>query len=243
MLDCISVNNMRVSDQLTIEKYVPSRTLMYRAAMGVYLAVRWLGSIAVAVGSGNNGGDGYALACILKQNGIDCRIVTLSDKRSDDGFFFAAKAAALGVPMVPYGPGSFAGSDMIVDCLLGTGFQGTVRQSYADAIREINDSGAYVVSVDINSGMNGDTGRAVTAVSSDLTVTIGYVKNGLITPEAGARIKRLVCVDIGIILDREENKICSESEWDLQTMDRENCFLCPAHLDMHLIDASHYQFE
>ena len=88
-LDCVSVANMRESDRKTIENYVPSLTLMYRAAMGVYLAADWHGVIAIAVGSGNNGGDGFALAYILKSNGIDSRVVTLSDKLSPDSSHFA----------------------------------------------------------------------------------------------------------------------------------------------------------
>ena len=241
MLDCISVSNMRRSDAMTIEKYVPSRTLMYRAAMGVYLAVPWHGAITIAVGSGNNGGDGYALAYILKRSGIDSRIVMLSEKRSDDGWYFAERATSLGVKIVPFTPGCFKGSDIIVDCLLGTGFQGAVRRNYAEAIREINESGAFVVSVDINSGMDGDTGLAVTAVQSDLTVTIGYVKNGLITPDAGKWIRRLVCADIGIVLDREENKVCSESEWNDSFADRENYFLAPSYLEMNTVDATSFE--
>ena len=126
MLDCISVSNMRQSDALTIEKYVPGRTLMYRAAMGVFLAVSWRGRITIAVGSGNNGGDGYALAYILKRHGFDSSIVTLSEKRSEDGAYFAEKAASLGVKSYPFTHGCFKGSDIIVDCLLGTGCKGAV---------------------------------------------------------------------------------------------------------------------
>ena len=65
---------------------------------------------------------------------------------------------------------------------------------------KINKSSAFVISVDINSGMNGDTGDAVTAVSSDLTVSIGYFKKGLFTEEASKYIKEKVNVDIGIVL-------------------------------------------
>ena len=101
-IDCISVENMRESDRLTIERYVTGRTLMYRAALGVYRAVSWHGDIAIAVGGGNNGGDGYALACILANENIPCRIVTLSEKLTDDSTFFAEKANALGVPKETY---------------------------------------------------------------------------------------------------------------------------------------------
>jgi NAD(P)H-hydrate epimerase len=94
-----------------------------------------------------------------------------------------------------------------VDCLLGTGFQGTLKEPYRSAVNEINGSGSYVISVDINSGMNGDTGFCELAVKSHLTVTIGYVKTGLISENAGKYMDRLVCADIGIILSKEEGKI------------------------------------
>ena len=231
MLPCISVANMRQSDAHTIAHRVPSMVLMHRAAIGVYLSVEWRGDVAIAVGSGNNGGDGYALGCILARHGIPCRIVMLTDKRSDDGAYYAAEAESLGVPMASYAPGAFTGSDVIVDCLLGTGFQGQVRPAYAAAIEEINNAGAYVVSVDINSGMDGDTGAAAVAVRSDLTVTIGFVKRGLVAPEAGQYVKRLVCVDIGIDLDREEWQLCAPGET------AENAIHCPPWLDREVVDA------
>ena len=53
---------MRESDAYTIAKFVPSKTLMYRAAMGVYQAAQWKGPVGILTGGGNNGGDGYALA-------------------------------------------------------------------------------------------------------------------------------------------------------------------------------------
>ena len=213
-LNCISVENMRESDRLTIERYVPGLTLMYRAALGVYRAVEWRGDIAVAVGGGNNGGDGYALACILTQEDRPCRIVKLSDKLTEDSGHFAERAKALGVPIEPYTPGVFAGADIIVDCLLGTGFQGSLREPFLSAVNEINESGAQVVSVDINSGMNGDTGEAQTAVKSDVTVTIGYIKRGLVTENAASYMKKLVVADIGIVLAKEEDRICPADEYE-----------------------------
>lgn len=233
-LDCVSVANMRESDRKTIERFVPSLTLMYRAAMGVYRAADWRGEIAIAVGSGNNGGDGFALACILRGNGVPCRVVTLSERLSPDSAHFAEKARALGVIVAPYREGAFAGCDMVADCLLGTGFHGVPREPYAAAIREMNGCGATVVSVDINSGMNGDTGEAELAVRSDLTVTIGFVKRGLIVPEAGAYMKRLVAADIGIVLDREEWKLVPERHEDCAA--RADVLPCPAWLEPRVID-------
>lgn len=213
MIDCISVENMRKSDAYTIEQFVPSLELMYRAAEGVFRHVEWCGRIAILAGSGNNGGDGYALACILKEQGYDCSVFTLGSRLTDDSLHYSQIARAMGVTIQPYDFSSLSGWDIVVDCLLGTGFKGPVRDDYRRAIEQINASGAFVVSVDINSGMNGDTGMAELAVNSDLTVTIGFMKNGLITESAGAYMKKLVCADIGIVLANKENYICSVMEW------------------------------
>ena len=75
-INCVSVSNMRESDRKTIERHVPGLTLMYRAAMGVFLSADWNGKTVIAAGSGNNGGDGFALSCILKEHGFDCRVAT-----------------------------------------------------------------------------------------------------------------------------------------------------------------------
>ena len=87
MEEIISVEKMRLSDAYTIEHFVPSKELMFRAAKGVYDSFsNWNNKkIAIIVGGGNNGGDGYALAGILKNNGIDSVIYKVSDKMSDDG--------------------------------------------------------------------------------------------------------------------------------------------------------------
>lgn len=229
MMDCISVENMRLSDEYTIADFVPSLELMHRAAYGVYLSHIWSGPVAIAAGSGNNGGDGYALACILAEKGIPCAVFSLGRKLSYDSAHYAQKAKALGVPVQPFAPGCLAGFTEVVDCLLGTGFQGAVREDYRQAIEDINASGAFVLSVDINSGMNGDSGLAETAVRSDLTVTIGYVKRGLVTENAGFYMKKLVCADIGITLLKKEGTI-SESP-------REGCILRPGWLSMEVIRA------
>ena len=232
MLDCISVENMRRSDALTIERYVPSLELMGRAARGVYLACRWKGPVAIVAGSGNNGGDGFALACILQENDIDCTVFTLSHRLSADSAFYAQKARDMGVKIIPFTAHCLQDFSTVVDCLLGTGFQGDLRESYRAAIEAINESRAFVVSVDINSGMNGDTGEGSLIVRSHLTVTIGYVKRGLLTEQAGRHMERLVCADIGILLEKEEWKICKQGEHLA-----EDCLPCPPWLAMQVIDA------
>ena len=230
MIDCISVENMRQSDSYTIANLVPSLELMNRAALGVFQSVSWSDPVAIVAGSGNNGGDGYALACILKEHNISCTVFSVSTRLSEDSSYYCNKVRELGVTIHPFREGCLEGYSMVVDCLLGTGFQGSVRKNYRMAIEEINKSGTYVISVDINSGMNGDTGDADLAVCSDLTVTIGFVKTGLISENAGRYMKKLVCVDIGIVLVKEEFKICSEEEAELPVS-----VPCPPWLDMNIL--------
>ena len=199
----VSVEQMRKSDEYTIRNFVPGRELMYRAAEGVFKAYdNWVGkNIAIVAGSGNNGGDGYALAGILKKNGYGSTIIKVSEKMSDDGRYYHDIAKDLGVSIELFSEDTdLTAYDVIVDCILGTGFSGEVRGNAGAAIKAINNSGAYVISVDINSGMNGDTGEAVLAVRSDLTVSIGFIKAGLVSENAAKYIKKLVNADIGIIL-------------------------------------------
>lgn len=223
MIKCVSVSNMRDSDAYTITNYVPGLELMHRAAFGIFKSFDWKGPVAIVVGSGNNGGDGFALACILQEQGIPCTVFTVTSRLSEDSAYYAEKAKLAGVPIFTFTEGCLIGYQAVVDCLLGTGFSGSLRENYRTAIEAINNSGAFVISVDINSGMNGDSGSCENAVQSDLTVTIGYVKNGLITENAGRYMKRLVCADIGIVLVREEGIITAET--------------CPPWLDMNIISA------
>ena len=202
----ISVEMMRKSDAYTIANFVPSKELMYRAANGVYESYKeWTGKrIAIVVGGGNNGGDGYALAGILAKNRIKSTVIRVSEKMSEDGKYYCDIAEELSVEIVSFSDDTdLKEYDVIVDCILGTGFTGEVRGTAREAIEAINESDAYVISVDINSGMNGDTGEASLAVRSDLTVSIGYLKTGLVTEAAKEYIGKLVNVDIGIVLAEE----------------------------------------
>lgn len=198
----ISVKRMRDSDRYTIENFTDSKTLMYRAAMGIYNAVKWENKkIAVVTGAGNNGGDGYALACILRDNGLCASLFRASERFSDDGKYYYDLAISKGACDMPFSSDTdLSKYDIVVDCLLGTGFSGEPHGRIAEAIKAINTSNAFVVSADINSGIDGDTGEAVLAVKSDLSVSIGFYKKGMFLGNAPSLIGDLVNVDIGIVL-------------------------------------------
>lgn len=198
----VSVEQMRKSDEYTIKHHTDSKTLMYRAAKGIYESYEWNDKkIAIVCGSGNNGGDGYALACILAGEDICADIFRVSEKFSDDGRHYHDIATQKNVKSYMFDSATdFSDYDVIVDCILGTGFTGEPRGSVADAIRKINSSDSYVICADINSGLNGDTGKAALAVKSDLTVSIGYLKNGMFKNDAPSLIGKLTNADIGIVL-------------------------------------------
>ena len=206
----LSVVEMRAADAYTIAHFTPGRELMRRAAQGVYRAADWRGRVAILAGGGNNGGDGYALAGILAGNGLLPDVFAVSEKLSEDGRFYREEALAYGVRILPFTEETtLAGYDMLVDCILGTGFHGEVRGPARTAILRINEAkekGVFVVAVDINSGMNGDTGEAELAVRSDLTVSIGFYKTGLLTPAAARHIGKLTNADIGIVLPEGTEK-------------------------------------
>ncbi|MBQ8739073.1 MAG: NAD(P)H-hydrate dehydratase [Clostridia bacterium] len=201
MIELVSCDLMRKSDENTIRTKTPSTELMWRAGLGIYNSAKWQGKIGIVCGSGNNAGDGYALALILKENKIACDLILLSEKLSVDAEYYFKKCRDVSINTVKYTPDTpLDGYDMIVDCIFGTGFKGEAQGVYAEAIEKINKSSAFVISADINSGLNGDNGMCKTAIKSDLTVSIGTRKSGHYLAMAKDHIKRLVNVDIGIDL-------------------------------------------
>ena len=92
MKQIVSVDLMRKSDFATTYGGISGKELMQRAAMGVYESVTWQGKIAIVCGSGNNAGDGYALALILNENRIGCDLVLINEnKLSPDGKYYFDK--------------------------------------------------------------------------------------------------------------------------------------------------------
>lgn len=190
---------MRESDAYTIANITPSKTLMYRAGLGIFESVKWRPPVLIAAGKGNNAGDGFVVARLLHDEGIDVEILLLEEKFSEDGKYYYDFCVEYGIPVHIYdGTQDLTRYSTIVDCLLGTGFSGDVREPMKSLIEDINKSGAYIVSADINSGLNGDTGMGTAFVKSDITVSIGEFKYGHFIGLADEAMKEKVNCDIGI---------------------------------------------
>ena len=199
MIRVVSVENMRKSDARTIEGGIPGRELMLRAGRGVFNSAEWKPPVAILCGSGNNAGDGYVIALLLHKARIPCELILLSEKFSEDGAYYFAQCREAGIPVRQWESGMDLSSyGTIADCLFGTGFRGEVQGPAREAIEAVNNSSATVIAVDINSGLNGDSGLGDLCVRSDLTVSIGDFKTGHFLNMAKDVMKQKVNIDIGI---------------------------------------------
>ena len=236
MVDILSVENMRKSDAATIEGGVPGKELMYRAGKAIYEAVEWKAPVGIVCGVGNNAGDGYVLAELLREAGIECTLILLEDRFSEDGRYYFEKCTktdetgnSCKIDIRRFEEfNSFEEFGTLVDCIFGTGFRGEVKGKAKEAIEKINASGAYVVSVDINSGLNGDSGMCGkgdiegTCVKSDITVSIGSFKPGHFLNMAKDVMKQKVNCDIGIRPIQKPYYLIEEKDLKLYFTERPN---------------------
>ena len=185
----------RELDRIAIEEAgMDAFGLMHRAgqvALGALLE-RWpqVRQIRIYAGNGNNGGDGYVVAALARQQGLQVRLWQVGDHSCLAGA--AARAAALAasheVPVAAFSgnetaPDPLSGSQTVtVDALLGTGVNRSLDGDHAAAVRSINGGATPVLALDIPSGLCSDTGKVLgVAVRADVTVTFIAVKRGMLT--------------------------------------------------------------
>lgn len=188
-----TVEQMRDMDARAIAEYgIPDRILMENAGLAVFEVIRRrLGPIAgkrfvVCCGLGNNGGDGLVVARKLHSNGGAVTVVILGDPARYKGASAAnldlVEKASIAVRVKPKNAvlrAELAEAHCVVDALFGTGLTRPVGGAYKEAVECINGAHCPVVSVDIPSGVDGNTGAVWgVAVSADHTVTFGLPKLG-----------------------------------------------------------------
>ncbi|MBW2558628.1 MAG: NAD(P)H-hydrate dehydratase [Deltaproteobacteria bacterium] len=187
-----SVSQMRELDRTAIEKFgIEDKLLMENAGLATFgviqtkLGVRGR-KFTVFCGVGNNGGDGCVVARKLNSNGGDVKVFIVGDPKRFTGsakmnFNIIEKLSIEITEVVDVDSVKtyVLDSDGIVDAIFGTGLARDVEGLYRDVIEMINDSGKPIFSVDIPSGVNGDTGAVMgAAVKADYTVTFGLSKVG-----------------------------------------------------------------
>lgn len=184
---------------------LPGLILMENAARGVaevVLSLRNLapGPIVVACGPGNNGGDGFAVARHLTNEGLPVGVLLVPAPGDyppgSDAAINLEVARAMGIPLVT--EAALTAASLVVDALFGTGLDREVRDPYAGLIRRINETGAPVLAVDIPSGLDADTGEVLgTAVVAQHTATMVAPKTGFARAQGPKHVGRLHVVGIG----------------------------------------------
>src|SRR6186997_3117497 len=182
-----SAAQVRALDAWEIEKRrVPGFTLMTRAAESALkiLTARWPQAkrVAVVCGAGNNGGDGYVLARLARAAGLDAMVLAAAppDRLAGDARRAQEEWLAAGGHAHPFAADALAGSDLIVDALLGTGLKGAPRPESLAVIRAINAARRPVLALDIPSGLDADGGTVhEVAVRAELTMCFVAFKSGL----------------------------------------------------------------
>ena len=198
----------RAFDRRAIDRFgIPGIRLMHRAGRAAFEALsgRWpdAKSLSVVCGAGNNAGDGYVIAGLARDAGMDVDLVQVGDPAKLAGDALEASrfaAARLGVPIERSSRPWRITGDVVVDALLGTGARGAVRPDFADAVAAINASGKPVLAVDVPSGVDADSGglHASEPVRAELTVTFVAAKLGLVTGDAVDFAGEVVFDDLGV---------------------------------------------
>lgn len=198
MQKVLSIGQMREADLYTInELQISSQELMHRAGVAIADEVASIADkiganpIIVVCGTGNNGGDGYVCAEELKSRGYNVLVHAMDGDFSEDCARERAKYTGQYTESLE--------ADLIVDCLFGTGLCRTVSGKYAEVIEKINQSDAYIMSADIPSGINGDSGLIEgCAVKANRVIAIAEYKTGHFLNDGVDHCKFIVKKDIGI---------------------------------------------
>ena len=237
----VTAAEMRQIDQDTIEGIgIPGIVLMETAGSAIVRAIEQhhptCQRIGIFAGKGNNGGDGIVIARQLAHTGRDVHLFLVSPQESFTGeaqtnlqiakrltASFGLQATPKGglqIEEIPMGTGFYgtgtvpttlASCELLIDAILGTGLRGTVRDPIAAIINAINRLPTPVLSVDLPSGLDADTGHPLgTCIQADRTVTIGLPKRGLLMHPGAELAGKLEVVDIGFpvqVVDAQDIKV------------------------------------
>ena len=197
--EILTVAQMAAADQAEIARGTPGAVLMERAGAAVARAVMERHAprrTVVLAGPGNNGGDGYVVARLLKERGWDVRVEALGPPKAPDALAaaerWAGETGALGERI--------GKADLVVDALFGAGLDRPLSAALARLARALERSGESVVAIDTPSGVAGDTGRPLgnSSFRAALTVTFHRRKIAHVLQPGRALCGEVVVADIGL---------------------------------------------
>jgi ADP-dependent NAD(P)H-hydrate dehydratase / NAD(P)H-hydrate epimerase len=212
----LTAAEMQRIDRLTSEQFgVPSLTLMENAGRGVveFLEERFsplaAQKIAILCGRGNNGGDGMVVARLLRDRGLNPRVILFADPKNLKGDAVAnyGRLAVSGVPQVATDAAAWQqlkegikDSTLVVDGLVGTGLSRPLEGLLLEVVRDVNNSfsSAKLVSIDLPSGLAADSGEIIgESLRANASVTFTAPKVAHVFPPACERVGEWVVNPIG----------------------------------------------
>lgn len=195
---------MYEADEAAIAAGVSANELMAAAGAAVAHAIRarWKACpVTVLCGPGNNGGDGFVVARMLKDAGWPVRLALAGDARGLKGSA-AHHAARWDGPVDIWAPGVVDGAGLVVDAVFGAGLSRDVDGSVAEVLRAAVDAGIPICAVDVPSGLDGESGQVRGfAPAAALTVTFFRKKTGHLLLPGRELCGEVVVADIGIPAD------------------------------------------
>ncbi len=202
----LSSSEMKRCDAAIINKMgVPSMVLMERAALSaeeeLHDGTFDLKKVVVVCGSGNNGGDGFAVARLLHLKNIDVTILFVGDEKkcTPETKQQIQIVQNYGIKIYSDLDFNFDGYTTIVDAIFGVGISKPVEGKYAQIIEKMNEADADILSLDIPSGISANTGKVMgIAVKAKKTVTFAYKKVGLVLYPGAEYAGIVKAKDIGI---------------------------------------------
>ena len=195
---------VRELDRIAIEDHqIDGYALMCLAGKSAYklMRTRWPTArrIKVLCGSGNNGGDGYVLAKLALQAGLDATVSAVSDAKSVTALQASQDYQDAGGRVLPFTTEHLEEADVLVDAILGTGLTKDLSGKYAELVRAINSAKASVLAIDIPSGLNADSGSVMgVAVQAEATITFIGAKIGLFTGKGPSRTGDVIFDDLDV---------------------------------------------
>lgn len=201
MQDLLTPRQMAEADRLAVDAGVPSLQLMENAGQAVAYEVAqrfMLQPVLVLCGTGNNGGDGFVAARLLEDRGWPVRLALFGRKEDLQGD--AAQVARLWTgPIEVAEAGCCEGLGVVVDALIGAGLSRDIEGKLGELIDDVNASDVEVVSVDVPSGVDGETGAIRgRAIRAALTVTFFRSKPGHFLQPGAEHCGEVLLADIGI---------------------------------------------
>ncbi len=199
---------MKKYDNNTIEKIgISGMVLMERAAFSVMEQIQKFSTaqkgiaqrILVMAGTGNNGGDGLALARMLSERDYQVTVWCVGDISKASEQWKQQREILRHFPVTISSNVTEKEYDILVDALFGVGLSREVSGSYREAICRFNQLNGYKVAVDVPSGLDADSGSVWgCAVKADVTVTFGFCKRGLVLYPGYEYSGKIITADIGI---------------------------------------------